>query len=284
MALSAKEFSATFEINPAHQALADKHDARIVTTKDELRPAERHHMALSLLKDLGSIDQVALVMARHLKSRLLNAIRAKTPNKRNSKVMAITGFGAPKEHFEILMNEALGGNYDSFYNGSIPGGERVMDDAEKLATRIDRPTILVGNSRGGLVGLDGLTMLQELGKDELIERVVLISPVCHGIRIETEGLVRKAANILNSNAIADLCAGSEATQYWENYLSKENRKKIMVVSQHGGDVWTSPERSMVEGGTTFITKASGHQAVVAPKSPLFKFSKDLIKHSVATSH
>lgn len=281
MALAVSQIDYPQAARPNIEDLAIRHRTQIIRSRADLEASQIRELFLSFLRDLSIGDQVLSVLVQHLKNRLTQAFKGIAFNE-ESDVLVVPGFAAPSEHLQDLVTSSGIKDAQFFYDG-LPGRNRVLDDADHLANTMLTPKTAIANSRGALVVLDGLAMLQERGRDNLIEKAILIAPVSQGIRRETAALVKGAARTLNSKAIADLCPDSDAVKYWER-LNEANRAKVSVVSQQGGDIWTSPHSSFVAGGTTYLTPQAGHQAVLDPRSGLFMFTSDLIKHSVAASH
>ncbi|MCX6735135.1 MAG: hypothetical protein NTZ25_04495 [Candidatus Peregrinibacteria bacterium] len=201
------------------------------------------------------------------------------PRDQNGKILLIPGYAASPRHLDKLADH-LGENVTTnphFERRKIT--ERVLEDAKILATNIIRDNLQVNicaHSRGGLVTLCAMKMIQELQKDELIRKVFLLSPTSHGIRKE----ITPIAQQLGIGAIEDLCPGSEAVNYWQG-LNMKNRSKIHIVSQEGGDGFTSPDHSFVDGSTMFVTPHCGHQKSIRdPSTPFFQLTVELIHHSV----
>ncbi len=219
----------------------------------------------------------------HMNSRfeILEMVLAEKPpdEKQNGKIILIPGYAASPKHLDKLAYH-LGDNvttHPHFEKRKLT--ERVLNDAKVLAENITLDGIRVNicaHSRGGLVTLCAMQLLQDWQQDHLISNVFLLSPTSHGLRPEITSIVQQ----LGIGAIEDLCQRSDAVNYWQR-LSSANRAKIHIVSQEGGDGFTSPDHSFVEGSTMFVTPHCGHQKSIRdPSTPFFKLTVDLIKHSV----
>lgn len=201
------------------------------------------------------------------------------PKDQNGKIVLIPGYAASPRHLDKLADH-LGDNVITnphFEKRKLT--ERVLEDAKTLALSIIREghqINICAHSRGGLVTLCAMKMLEELQKDELVRKVFLLSPTSHGIRAE----ITPIAQQLGIGAIEDLCPGSEAVNYWQG-LSAKSRSKINIVSQEGGDGFTSPDHSFVDGSTMFVTPHCGHQKSIRdPSTDFFRLTIELIHHSV----
>ncbi|MBI5754312.1 hypothetical protein HZA40_04180 [Candidatus Peregrinibacteria bacterium] len=194
-------------------------------------------------------------------------------------LIIIPGFAASARHLSTLMRH-IG-------KRAVPHpqlAERkitatVLNDATILAEDIgkkERETDLCGHSRGGLVVLCALQMLQNMGCDGLISQAFLLSPTSTGVRPE----IALWAKHLGIDSVQDLCPDSKATQFWQS-LTPKNRAKISIISQNGGDGFTAPETSFVPGATMFVTPPCGHQESVRdPTTDYFKLVRDLVKHPI----
>lgn len=201
------------------------------------------------------------------------------PKDKSAKIILIPGYAASPRHLEKLADH-LGENVETnphFEKRKLT--ERVLADAEILARNLianQKQVNICAHSRGGLVTLCAMKMLEELQKDELIRKVFLLSPTSHGIRPE----IAPIAQQLGIGAIEDLCSGSDAVNYWQG-LSAKSRSKINIVSQEGGDGFTSPDHSFVDGSTMFVTPHCGHQKSIRdPSTDFFRLTIELIHHSV----
>lgn len=200
------------------------------------------------------------------------------PNNKG-KIWLIPGYAASAGHINTLVEHLgrMAKPHPAFKQRRLT--TRVIEDAELLANSIIQngvPVNLAGHSRGGLVVLCALQILQDRHLSNLVNQSVLLSPTSNGVRREISALAKH----LKIDAIGDLCPDSRATNFWQG-LNTTNRKKIQVISQEGGDGFTSPEGSFVPGGTMFLTPHCGHQnAIRDPKTPYFQLTVDLVKHAV----
>lgn len=277
-------------IRPTLESLAARHHSRIVRDISELNGmgANWKGLAMGMVEDVVAIPELLL---RYVQRQLGDALSelnlfqfgelflGENQPSNPSQVILIPGYAASPRHLERISNQ-LGDNvltHPHFQKRKLK--ERVLDDGEILATNIRRdkgPANICAHSRGGLVTLCAMKILQDKGEDHRISKVFLLSPTSHGIRVEITPIARQ----LGINAIEDLCQGSEAVNFWQG-LNAENRAKIFIISQEGGDGFTSPNHSFVAGSTMFVTPHCGHQKSVRDTStPFFQLTVDLIEHCV----
>lgn len=266
--------------------LARQHNSRLVTSRDQLNGSGGNLQGFShgLLRDALAMpellssyvgDRVDTLLEDPL-SELVSINLWPSPKEiTQPNIVMIPGYAASIRHLSTLMAR-LG-------KRAIrePGFEdrklktRVLDDARLLADntiRKGQPVNFCAHSRGGLIALCTMQILQDLGRDDLITEAFLLSPTSRGIR---PGLGTIAKH-LGIGAIEDLCPGSEATHFWHR-LSPGNREKLVIVSQDGGDGFTSPEQSFVDGAQMLVTPHCGHQeAIRDPKTDYFKLSVALM--------
>ncbi|MBP9770613.1 hypothetical protein KBC97_00455 [Candidatus Gracilibacteria bacterium] len=246
-------------------------------------------LSLGIVGDAIAIPELAIsYLQRKLGDAIANMniqfnmdelLLGERPKDQNGKIVLIPGYAASPRHLDKLADH-LGDNVITnphFEKRKLT--ERVLEDAKTLALSIIREghqINICAHSRGGLVTLCAMKMLEELQKDELIRKVFLLSPTSHGIRAE----ITPIAQQLGIGAIEDLCPGSEAVNYWQG-LSIKNRSKIHIISQEGGDGFTSPDHSFVDGSTMFVTPHCGHQKSIRdPSTDFFRLTIELIHHSV----
>lgn len=228
----------------------------------------------------GDIAEVPKLMASYIsgKMRELLGIGA-TEFEDHHEVLLVPGYAATSKHLDVIQRhlENLAISSHLFDRRSLSA--RVLDDAARTAeaiVRMGNPLVITGHSRGGLVTLNAMKLLQDIGQDELVKAAILLSPTSHGIRDE----IAQFARILGLPAINDLCPGSEAIENWQD-LSPANRAKVTVVTQAGGDAFTSPQHSHVEGGTTYVVPHCSHQAAVRDSgTTFFQVAKTLVKDTV----
>ncbi len=182
-------------------------------------------------------------------------------------ILLIPGYAATSRHLgvvhEYLRDLAITSHL--FDRRSLTA--RVLDDAKRTADQIaktEHQICIAGHSRGGLVALCTLKMLQDQGISNRVKAAVLLSPVSHGIRDE----IAPIAQLLGIPAISDLCPDSEAVRFWQG-LDQASRSNVKVVSQIHGDAFTSPDRSHVEGGETYLVPHCSHQAAVRDQDTIF---------------
>ena len=194
-------------------------------------------------------------------------------------LLLIPGYAATSRHLDIMHARLrdLAISSHLFDRRSLTA--RVLDDAKRTADQVaktDHQICIAGHSRGGLVALCMLKMLQDQGMSDKVKTAVLLSPASHGIRDE----IAPIARLLGLPAINDLCPDSEAVRFWQD-LDGNNRKKVKVVSQIHGDAFTSPDRSHVEGGETFLVPHCSHQAAVRDENTIFfRVATRLLEDSV----
>lgn len=274
------------------QNLASRHGAKIVRSIDEINGCAGNlsGLSLGLLKDIAAGPELLINYFGRQVANLFEGFSFNFDNEQTSaypdakrRLWLIPGYSASSRHLGTMC-EHLGNfakPHPELTSRRITG--RVMDDALILASSIKtagRIIELGGHSRGGLVALCALQILQDLGVDYLIARSILLSPTSMGVRPEISALAKH----LNINAIDDLCVDSKATKFWQR-LNRANRAKVQIVSPEGGDAFTSPEKSFVPGGIMFLTPPCGHQdAVRNPKTPYFQLTVDLIKHAVVSAN
>ncbi|MBI4231665.1 hypothetical protein HY605_00410 [Candidatus Peregrinibacteria bacterium] len=223
---------------------------------------------LGLLKGLqADIAALPLLVRSLLRSRIDRTQEKSRPEKPTD-ILTIPGLAAGNWHLSALRAE-LQGSGDHYLFDTAIRNRSVMEDARLLAEDIvDQQTAVsfLAHSRGGLVLLCMLRILEESGYDDLVRSMTLLSPTSHGIRPE----MAKFARLIPLQAIQDLCPGSEPVKFWQE-LGPRPRSRITVVSQAGGDLFTSPERSFVEGSRMLVTPHCGHQeGVLDPKTPFFQ--------------
>lgn len=274
------------------EAIAHKHDARIVRDRRQINGTGASFRGLSM-GIIGDAIAIPELLTNFIQQKLGDAIShmdldfdvtdlilgKKPPTNHNGKTVLIPGYAASPRHLNKLANH-LGDDvitHPHFEKRKLK--ERVLDDAKVLANELIRDGARVNicaHSRGGLVTLCAMQILQDLGRNDLILNVFLLSPTSHGIRSE----ITLVAHQLGIDAIEDLCSGSEAIKYWQR-LTLANRAKIHIISQEGGDGFTSPESSFVDGSTMFVAPHCGHQKSVRdPSTHFFQLTVDLIKHSI----
>lgn len=276
--------------------LAFRHDSRIVRHRSQINGmgANLRGFSMGIVGDAAAVPEL---LKSYLQRKLGDAISSmnlgfetgemflgeKTPRPKSGKTLLIPGYAASPKHLDKLSNH-LGDNVVTQpYFEKRKLTERVLQDAEVLASNIARDGVNVNicaHSRGGLVTLCALQILQDQQKDHLVLKVFLLSPTSHGIRTEITSIAQQ----LGIGAIEDLCPGSDPIRYWQR-LNERNRSKIHIISQEGGDGFTSPEHSFVDGSTMFVTPHCGHQKSIRdPSTKFFQLTVDLIKHSVIVAN
>lgn len=276
------EHSKTFE------DLAKRHDSRLIKFVHEIngQGGTLEGLSKGIRNDVLALPELLISYILKRLSQLKDSLNLQLtldnfgldePNQKERKLMIIPGFAASSEHLWTLSSH-LGKRatpHPQFEKRRIK--ERVFDDATMLAedTANQRQEIdICAHSRGGLVSLCALKMLQDQRLDQLVSRLYLLSPTSGGIRPEIAQWVKH----LGIGSVEDLCPDSEAVKFWQE-LSPENRAKIIVVSQKGGDGFTSPEQSFVPGSLMFLTPHYGHQESVRnPSSKYFQLVRELLKN------
>lgn len=279
-------------LRPNLENLASLHNSRIVHHRSQINGMGANLKGLSM-GIIGDAVAIPELLKSYLQRKIEDAISQinlgfeigkifldeKPPSPRSGKTLLIPGYAASPRHLDKLSNH-LGDNVITQpYFEKRKLTERVLQDAEVLARNIARDGVNVNicaHSRGGLVTLCAMQILQDQQKDHLVLKMFLLSPTSHGIRAEITSIAQQ----LGIGAIEDLCPGSDPIKYWQR-LNERNRSKIHIISQEGGDGFTSPEHSFVDGSTMFVTPHCGHQKSIRdPSTHFFQLTVDLIKHSV----
>lgn len=228
----------------------------------------------------GDIAEVPRLMASYVSGKMQDLLGiGEIEFGDHHEVLLIPGYAATSRHLDVVQEhlDHLAVSSHLFDRRSLKA--RVLDDAARTAeaiVKMGNPLVITGHSRGGLVTLNTMKLLQDMGQDELVKAAILLSPTSHGIRDE----IAELARILGLPAINDLCPGSQAVQSWQG-LSSENRAKVKVVTQAGGDAFTSPQNSHVEGGETYVVPHCSHQAAVRDTETIFfQVARALVKDAV----
>lgn len=180
-------------------------------------------------------------------------------------------------------------NHPKFTLPRIRG--RIFRDARSLAKIIaqrESESVIIANSRGGLVALNALHRLQHIGLDHKVRGIVGVSPVVHGVRSEVSDILR----YLPSRTVREMLSGSDQIRAWQgldherNYpgLSRENRRKILFLIPEGGDIFLDPRDELVEGGGALVVMPRvegdtyGHIGqMVCPDSLMLRFAAECVK-------
>lgn len=228
----------------------------------------------------GDIAEVPNLMASYVSGKMRDLLGIGSIEfGDHHEVLLVPGYAATSKHLDVVQEhlDNLAVSSHLFDRRSLSA--RVLDDAARTAeaiVKMGNPLVITGHSRGGLVTLNTMKLLQDMGEDRLVRAAVLLSPTSHGIRDE----IVEFAKILGLPAINDLCPGSKAVQSWQD-LSEENRAKVEVVTQAKGDAFTSPQRSHVRGGKTYVVPHCSHQAGVRdPRTTFFQVARALVKDAV----
>ena len=307
--------------------LAENYKSKVIKAKEELEVIGENFkgLLLGVIDELYYVPHSAITLAptyiaNHIKYRILNKLNMVNPDA--AEVVLIPGYFAINEHLSPIQRHLEGRGkvvktHPSF--DTLHDNRDVIEDAHKIADMIREnhesrlqkksqlnknftstpKTNIIAHSRGGLVSLCALKVLEDSNESHLIESVVLMSPISHGVRSEIRPvmelrrleILNKVANLiplkkaktflkeLIDSEMPKFTEDGKAVKFWQT-LSDEARKKVTVVSQEGGDAFTSPKQSFVDGGTMLLTPHCGHQSSVRnPNKNYFKLVIDLIDKS-----
>lgn len=209
---------------------------------------------------------------------LVHAENADTcDDKQNLTILLVSGFLAPDRHMGALKQRLNG---SSRYSEAVrPSRSRsVLDDAQALCreiTAIKGPIEIAADSRGGLVTECALPMLDAQTVARL-RQVVLISPPSNGINADLTGLGETAA-AMGLSGVRDLLPGSPAVRFWQEKLTAELRKLIVILGSIGGDVFMGPSQVFVEGSSHLFAQNESHQRqVLDENSPIFQAAVQIL--------
>ncbi len=273
-------------------ALANSLEMTLVTNRSELERASHRRGILELMRsagsDFGYAKKLALTATRYLgreAQRFVFGDEEKTPEG-PSPVMLLQGFLAPHSHLDDL-HQRLNGQ--SFFSEALrhPSAKtRVIEHSRRLKGEIQAKPFkvrIVADSRGGLVTLCTMRMLEIEGEADRIKEAILISSPVNGINPDIR-IIAELARRLGLPAAHDFLDDSESIAFWKA-LSPESRAKIKVLAAKSGDIFIDPEHAYVEGSPMLLAESSGHQdQVLNSRSPIFRATVELIEHPIVATN
>jgi hypothetical protein len=251
--------------------------SKVLTTNEEvaaLRPSSRLGMPKSLATDIKRsgilLSQIAI---HHIDRRVrlaFNIPSVENPPDDKAAILLAPGYFGPNAYLEkIARTTYLPIIRHPYFDQMRLRGELDQESAMyyELLVKRQAPTIVIAHSRGGPTILKALKLLQDAGKDDQVQAVILIAPISDGVRDEIAQVIRH----IPSKTMREMCPGHPKLSSWQD-LNTENRAKIVVITAQDGDLFTSKERGYVDGSTLVVADChDGHlQQCLDPNSIMFE--------------
>jgi hypothetical protein len=251
-------------------------NAEVVTQPQdlELEPSSMKGMWRSLRSDIANSGALlSLIAAHHFKQRfkkLLKRPRKASPANDEAAILLAPGYFGPNAYLKPIAKTT---NLPIIRHPHFDRIRLVGDLEEEsqlyyeVLKQREAPTVIVGHSRGGPTILKALKHLQDAEEDDVVEVVILIAPISHGVREEVAQVIKHVP----FGTFQEMCPGSPELESWQG-LNEKNRAKIIIISTQDGDMFTSKERGFVDGSTLVLIDCDdGHlQQCIDPQSVMFQ--------------